>query len=380
MNNVIILYSYFAPAYKAGGPVQSLQTLVTALGKEIRIRIVCSNQDHDGTILPVKANDWVSYNAHAKVWFSKASTLRKCLQVARFIWQQKPDVLFINGIYSLPFTLLPLLLGGPSRKILSVRGMLNPGALSQKPFKKKIYLQCWKLMGLHRKCTFHATNEYEKSCIQQIFGADVKVWVVTNLPRMLDFQQPIAKKTGKLKLVSVAMISPMKNHLLILNALRNITMQVQYDIYGPVKDENYWDECKEVIEQLPDNIQVCYHGYIPPDEVNQALAKAHIMILPSKSENFGHAIYEAFTAGRPVITSHHTPWNRLQEEKAGINVGIESEKEIRDAIVYFSGLSMTEWREWCHHARRYAIKAIDICNIRQQYMRMFQDKNPASQQ
>lgn len=79
-----------------------------------------------------------------------------------------PDVLFINDIYSWHFSLIPLLFYKASIKIVSARGMLHPGALSQKYFKKKVYFALRKMLGMNKRCDFHASNLEEKIYIKRI--------------------------------------------------------------------------------------------------------------------------------------------------------------------------------------------------------------------
>jgi glycosyltransferase involved in cell wall biosynthesis len=163
----------------------------------------------------------------------------------------------------------------------------------------------------------------------------------------------------------------MKNILLVLQGLEKVTGQVQYDIYGPVKDEEYWDLCKEQIRLLPENIQVTFHKEIDPGRVKEVLGKAHVFILPSKSENFGHAIYEALSAGRPVITSHYTPWNDLRESKAGVNVSTDFTIELSEAIHFFAGMDFGEMEEWSKGACEYAGRKVDLEEIQEGYREMF---------
>jgi glycosyltransferase involved in cell wall biosynthesis len=146
---------------------------------------------------------------------------------------------------------------------------------------------------------------------------------------------------------------------------------VQYDLYGPIKEEEYWDVCKEQIKKLPPNIKVQYHKEIEPQKVKEALQTAHVFILPSKSENFGHAIYEALSAGRPVITSHNTPWNDLQESKAGMNISTDYSLEISEAIHTFAQMDFDELQQWSKAAFEYSEKAIDLEEIRKRYGVMF---------
>lgn len=367
--HVLIFCDYFSPAYKAGGPIQSLDAMVKALNKDVQFSVFCSDHDLDGSKLKVQKDKWINYE-NSLVFYASQQFL-KVQNILSLLKEKKATTLFINGIYSWYFNLVPLLLAKDVRKIVSVRGMLHPGALSQKPFKKKIYLSLWKLLRIHHACEFHATTIDEKDFIESVFGKTVKVWVAGNFTKVLDYNIPPVKEESPLILISVALISPMKNHLLILQALQKSDENIVYLIYGPVKEDNYWKECTLLIKEMPANITVVYKGEIVPAKIPGALREAHVFILPSKSENFGHAIYEAMTAGKPLITSHFTPWNNLKENSAGLNVSIDTPKEIREAVNFFAGLDNAMLEKWSRAAREFALKAVDTNNITKQYLDMF---------
>jgi glycosyltransferase involved in cell wall biosynthesis len=251
--------------------------------------------------------------------------------------------------------------------------MLHPEALLQKSFKKKIYLWLWKILGMHKQNIFHATDKKEREYIQQVFGLKTRVLVAANFPKILPRQTVIVKKEGSLKLISIALISPMKNILCVLEALLFTTGNIEYNIYGPVKDKNYWEQCEALIKKLPANIKVSYHGDIFPEKISEALSQHHVFILPSKSENFGHAIYEALTAGRPVITSYNTPWNDLKKYKAGINVSTGNNSiDLQKAIEHFAAMNQEQLNEWSDGAREYSLQAVDLDKTKKQYKKMFE--------
>ena len=162
----------------------------------------------------------------------------------------------------------------------------------------------------------------------------------------------------------------MKNILLVLEALQECRATVVYDIYGPVKEIAYWELCLERLKLLPANITVKYHKEVTPPDVAQKLRHAHVFILPSKSENFGHAIYEALSAGLPVITSKFTPWNELDEASAGMNVETEA-GEIAKAIAYFAGMDNETFMKWNEGAVQYAQGHLDEERLKEGYGRMF---------
>lgn len=275
------------------------------------------------------------------------------------------------GLYSWYSTMVPLLFCKSDKKIISVRGMLHPGALGQKSLKKKIFLKLFRSMGLHKKVAFHATDYHELDYIHDNLGNNTRVFVAGNYPIFFGHQPIVPKVPGKLRLVSIALISPMKNILRVLSSLKNITGEVEYNIYGAVKDEDYLALCKETAKALPQNIRVTFHGALHPDSVKEVLARHHVFILPSESENFGHSIYEALSAGRPAITSLNTPYKELPNHRAGINVLPSDENALSDSIRFFVDMNEEEYAQWSTAASAFAESFIDIEKLGEQYGKMF---------
>jgi glycosyltransferase involved in cell wall biosynthesis len=370
IKKIFITIPWFLPAFRAGGPVQSIANLVKELNEEVSFFIFCGDTDLNGAELEnITKGEWLDFNEHTKLWFSEAGKVSDSM--VKQVQILKPDILYIIGMFSWHFNMVPLLFCKGPKKILSTKGMLHPGGLSQKKWKKKIYLQCFKLLEYHYKVLFHATDEEEARHIENYFGKVAKVFVAGNFPNQIGALPMVEKKPGYLKLISIAVISPMKNILSVLQALEKVKSNIQYDVYGPVKDEDYRDACKAQIKKLPANISVVLHKEIEPRKVKEVLQEAHVFILPSKSENFGHALYEAMSAGRPVITSHFTPWNQLRNLRAGINVSLDDGQELSDAIDTFSFMDEEAFSQWHHGAVAYAEKAVDVEKIKKEYERMF---------
>jgi glycosyltransferase involved in cell wall biosynthesis len=327
--------------------------------------------DLNGAVLDgIKVNEWVEFNNHTKVLYSTPGKISDT--IVKQVERLKPDILYMVGLFSWHFNIVPMLFCKGPRKILSTRGMLHPGALSQKRFKKRVYLQLFKLFEYHYKVDFHATDDEERDFISSYFGEVAKVSVAGNFPNKIGVLPVATKEPGSLRLVSVGLVGPMKNILLIIQALMKCSGTIQYSIYGPVKDEEYWDQCKESIKLLPENVTVTYHKEIAPFQVKDALLEGHVFILPSKSENFGHAIFEALSAARPVITSDFTPWKGLKEAGAGINVSVRDDSEVHKAIKFFAGMDQKELEEWSEGAYLYSEKMVNVEEVRREYSEMFQ--------
>lgn len=365
---ILICIEWFTPAFRAGGPIRSVENLVQQLNDGIDYFIFCSNRDLNNESLPVNSDTWIEYNKNTKVFYASNIHLKKkFLQICD---QVSPDVIYINGLYSVPFNVIPLIYGKSQTKIVAPRGMLHKGALQQKKLKKKLFFLVWKGLRLHKKVIFHATNDLEKNAIQLFFKSGTQVAVAENIPRLYEFHKRPNKVVGKLHLVSVALISPMKNHHLVLEALIQCRHNIHYSIVGPVKDAAYWVVCKSLIDKMPENISVDYLGELPPKEIEHTLKAAHVFILPSESENFAHAIIEALSSGCPVITSHHTPWNNLANTHAGINVAL-NKNEVLKAVNYFAEMDSTKFDNWSEMANDYINESVRISDITALYKLLF---------
>lgn len=379
---IFISIPWFLPAFKAGGPVQSIANMVKRLDQGYEFYIYTSNTDLHGLPISVaKTNDWTTYNAYTKVWYAvKANRSQNLVDEVEKI---KPDCLYIIGLFDWHFNIVPLIYAKAKDKLLSVRGMLHPDALGQKAGKKKLFLQGMKWWKLEKKCRFHATDETEAAFIKNIFGAEAVVGVAGNFPNLLEPATCLEKENGILNMVSVGIISPMKNYLMVLKALKEIKAVVHYDIYGPVKEPAYWEQCLAAIQLLPPNITVAYHQELPPHKVGSKLKGHHVFILPSKSENYGHAIVEALSAGLPVITSNGVPWLGLNEARAGVNVELEIEKEasgmgkesglpgLVSAIEFFAAMDQEEWNGYSAGSVKYIHSKINVAELRVAYGEMF---------
>jgi glycosyltransferase involved in cell wall biosynthesis len=315
----------------------------------------------------ISVNQWTDFNNHTKVFYgNKQLSFSKHVKVLKSV---NANAVFIIGIYSFRFTILPILFSRSANIILSARGMLHPPALRQKGLKKKLYLTLLKPLLKWKKVSFHATDEIEKKHIQSAIGIQSIVWVAQNIPNIRKSNVSY-KSEGVLNLLTVALIGPMKNHLQILKSLQNCKHKVQYDICGPIYFPDYWNECLDVIKQLPSNVKVVHHGPIPPNGLDSFYNNSHVFICPSQSENFGHALFEGLSAGKPLITSNNTPWNDLEKNTAGLNVESIPD-QIKKAIDFFAEMNETEYSKWSYAATKYATNAIDITEIKKSYHQMF---------
>lgn len=370
---ILVIYDYFSPSYKAGGPTQSIINLVTQLHDAYDFEIICSSYELNPRtpLTGIEVNKWNNWKDICRVfyWDNKFSDLPR---LKLLLQESKSDIVFVNGVYSFFYNILPILFFNRQPVVLSARGMLKPEALQQKAFKKKVFLRVFKMMKWEKKVSFHATDDEEAAGIYELFGKGIKVHVAGNFPNILDIKSPPQKQPGKLSIITISLMNRIKNHLEVLKALKKVHGEVVYTIYGPVHDTKYVEEVLEVIRTMPKNIIVNYKGELRPDLVPECLSKSQVFVLPSKSENFGHSIFEALSAGRPVITSVNTPWKRLQDYKAGETVDLEKSPEsLLTALQSYIDMDTIEYEDHCRAARVYAEASVNIDNLKQQYFNLF---------
>jgi glycosyltransferase involved in cell wall biosynthesis len=288
----------------------------------------------------------------------------------------RPDFIYLNHLFSPLFVVYPLWLKyrgkTDARVVLSPRGALYDSALAVKRWKKTPFLLLFRLIKLHKQVLFHATNLREKEAILQHFPGS-RVVIADNLPNMNQAPfQSIAKQEGRLRCILIARIVPIKNLLFLLKALTQARARIELTIVGPIEDKSYWAECQEQIGRLPENVSVDYTGPKRNEELPSLLWQHHLFVLPTTGENFGHSIFEAFLAGRPVLISDQTPWLGLAAQKAGWDLSLADPAAFTAVIDEMASWTQDRFDEYGRSAWEYARRFINNAELRGQYLKLFE--------
>lgn len=107
------------------------------------------------------------------------------------------------------------------------------------------------------------------------------------------------------------------------------------------------------------------------EEIVNILQENHFLILPIFGENFGHAIFEPFAAGRPVIISNQTPWQNIEEQRIGWDIALDNQVKWLEAIEYAASMEQEEFDEWCQNAWDYAHDFIPHSGLKEKYLQLF---------
>ena len=100
----------------------------------------------------------------------------------------------------------------------------------------------------------------------------------------------------------------MKNLDFLINVLSKVTEKIEFNIFGPKQDLNYWDKCKIQLKNLPSNIIVNVGDEIRHNKVLFTFSQNDLFAFPTKGEALGHIILESLSASTPVLVSDKTSW------------------------------------------------------------------------
>ncbi len=375
---VLIFVDWFYPGYKAGGPIQSCKNIVDTLFGEFQFYIFTSDKDIGDTKSydNVKINEWTIYNSTVKIFYATPSycTLKN---ISHLVKEIKPDTVYLNSMFSVGFTIKPLIAlkrnSKVIKKILAPRGMLHKGATQSKKVKKIFFLNILKYSGLLKNILFHATDNQEKEDIKSYFNNSIRV--VKNIPNInYGDIKSITKVVGRARFIFVSRVHPKKNILFFIELLKEIIeFDIIFDIYGFIDDEEYWQKCQETIYQLQPNIVVNYRGTLPNEKVFETIQEYHVFVLPTLGENFGHSIFESLSAGRPVLLSDQTPWQNLNDYKAGWDIPLSKRDRFLESIKRIAKYNQQEFDE-LFMARRLMQKKSWICqNLKNSIINYFHE-------
>lgn len=375
---MILFTDWFTPAYKAGGPIRSSVNFISAMIDQYSIYVLTSNEDIDGVLREVIADKWIGYEDTSQVlYLSKQEQTFKRLQ--REIKNIEPDFVYLNSMFSPFFSIQTLFalknLRFNGKVVLAPRGMLHEGAIKFKYLKKRTFLFLLDKLGLVKNVSFQATDEQERQDVLRYFPKieHSNISVVSNFPKSKQQELLlINKKKCQLKLVFLSRVSPKKNLLFFLEILKDLSeaISLELNVYG-VQEDHYWEKCQSTISALSSNISIHYFGSVENERVGDVLRENHFFILSTLGENYGHAIFESFVAGRPVIISDQTPWKNLEEKKVGWDISLTNKEKWLKVVKEAAQMRQEHYDEWCKASWNYAHERIQNSSLKEQYLKLF---------
>jgi glycosyltransferase involved in cell wall biosynthesis len=377
---ILVCTARYLPGFKSGGPIRSVANMIARLSPRYDFYVLTRDRDAtDVSTYPGVVPDRWHNAGNAKVLYCSAAgtaILRRAFREVR------PGLILLNSFQE-KFTVSAMLLRrlgtfGKTPIVLAPRGEFSPGAMEIKRTKKLLYRHAAKLFGLHEGLLWQATASREKQ--ELIDAAPARrldpdsIYIAHNISEAhASARPPILKQGGELKLVFISRISEKKNLHFLLEVLEKIEGRVELDIFGPVAemDAAYWERSKTLMDRMPANVAAIYHGSLDHAGVPRVLSEHHFFVLPTRGENYCHAAVESFLNGTPVLLSDETPWNNLEEARAGFDLPLNDPQGWARAIQRCVDMDQAEYAGYLEGTSQYR-RRFSIESAVEQHIHLFE--------
>ena len=132
------------------------------------------------------------------------------------------------------------------------------------------------------------------------------------------------------RFVFISHVKEEKGIIEIIKAFNDLDNSYMVDIYGPKQDN--------VLEKynLPKNLN--YRGILSPSSVIDTIKKYDVLLLPTYWEGEGYPgiIIEAFSQGKPVISTRWKSIPEIVNDKLGFLIEPKNHIELKNAITSFN--------------------------------------------
>ncbi len=375
MEEIIIFTDWYKPGFKAGGPVQSVYNLSELLSKNYKVKVVTRITDLNDSepYKGIKANEWLTIETNHQVMYLSAEKVGLKI-IKSLVKENKDKIILINGIYSFYFSFLPALfcvIFSVKKVFIAIRGMLHASALSVKPLKKQVFLSFARGFGLYNKATLLATNEEEVREIKRTFSEST-IKIAPNIPLVYKPINSIGYAKNRVFTIAfIGRIAPEKNPLTVVEALAKLDVPCKAIFCGGSINKEYLETFKSLLSKLPYTVKHEYHPNVPHHQVLEIIQSLDVMVLPSLGENFGHAIYESFVKGVPVIIGNNTPWKGIESQKGGFEIEPTDANALSDKLKFFASLDSETMLTWKMGANSIAKDYCEKNNFEQTYLNLF---------
>lgn len=356
--DILIIMGRYLPGYKDGGPVRSIKNLVDYLGDEYNFKILTCDRDH-GDIEPypnIKVNNWNEVG-NAQVYYvpPKGFKLKLIKRLSNEV-----DLIYCCGCFN-DYAINTLILNRFNMikvpVVVAAMGLFSPMEFRLKYLKKKTFTTIFNLMGVFKKIYWSATSEMEVSHIRNQVNLGSNYFIAEDLPRKVEFRTIVKKKeVGKLKVVWLSRIAPVKNLKGAIEIIKNTIGDIEFTIYGPIHNKEYWSECLEELNKLPKNVKWSYKGSVQSEQVVKIFEKHHVFLFTTLGENYGHVIQEALSAGCPAIISDQTPWNNLEKNNAGYVISLNKKDEFIQVLENYVAMDISKFQKNINQTLNYIIE------------------------
>ncbi len=357
--SILMISTYFQPAWSWGGPVRSMWNLARGLASQaIRVTVLTTNAEQYGIInLPRER-----FEEGVKIITEKVLGQGKYPMLNRFgiapgllksMVQEirKADLVHFNGfwgvilliamwvcrIYKVPY-------------VISPRENLQEWGMSQKRFKKIIFLKTVGWTQFRGATDFHFTTNQERKEAPALLIKG-RGFIV---PNSIKF---VAKGVGerfreKYQLLKdtvlfgiVGRIHKKKGFDIIIPALSKISKNLKVKFFIIGNDEGGYKKVVDcMVQQYGVADRIIFTGLLKGKELQDAYVALDLLVVPSYSENFGNVVIESLAQGTPVFVSDKVALKEwILQNEVGVVLSLEIEAWAQAIREFYENGKKSEW-------------------------------------
>lgn len=372
MKILIVCAGYF-PAKNYGGPPVSVNNICRLMSESYEFYIITHDHDIGEKRRLDEISDGWNDRGNCKVLYLSDKSFNYS-NFKKAVHEISPDIIYLQSLFSADFT-VPMLIIAKRMNIpllLAPRGEVCDGAFRKK-YKKIPYIMLLKLFGLMKNIYFQSTSDDEYfGILKRLTNDKNRIVKLNNIPSLPSEAIHVKNKIkGKSDLVFISRITPKKNLLAAIKILKSVKSEIKYDIYGPIEDVGYWNECQKAIDVLPSNIKVNYKGIIDHENIFKTFSMYDGFLFPTFSENYGHVIVEAMLSGCIPIISDRTPWSHINNADLGWAISLDNESGYVSAIEALAEYGSDKFKKISGSLKAYTYDCLKIDDIKNDYNTFF---------
>lgn len=335
--------SYY-PAFRFGGPIQSVHLLNKALVKKgVQVDVLTtmagnSKESMDAWVHDcMKEDGWCHFDGVRVKYldFVGYEHYNFSLQMVKEIWKviDDYDLVHITAVWNFPVlagALISLIKKKPY--IISPRGTIYKETIELKSTSiKKIYFNLFAKQYINKASAIHFTTKDEQEKVTKYLGITAPSFVI---PNGIDISSIALSAESKARIIDkkyiliLGRIDKKKGFDILIPVFANIIKKFNDLILVIAGDDKspYAQEVRNMIEDMKINKNIIFTGQVTGDDKWALYKNALMFVLPSYSENFGMSVVEAMACGCPVVISDKVGiYKEVADNNAGIIVNTTAE-------------------------------------------------------
>lgn len=277
--------------------------------------------------------------------------------IHRIVRKENADIIHQQGIwmYYSYATLVEKRMNSRCKVIIEPHGMLDPWAVHNSGWKKKIVGRLFEYKNLQTADCIHALCQSEYESIRK-FGLKNPVAIIPNgitLPSNPKFERIHEKNI----LLFVGRIHPKKGIKELILGLaivkkRNPALFNSWEIHIAGWDQNgHINELKQIVENHNLTNEVKFVGPLYGEAKEKALCRANAFILPSFSEGLPMSVLEAWAYELPVVMTDFCNISKGFEHNCAVKIN-PTPNDICEKLITLFQMSEMELSEMGKHGKK----------------------------